>query len=143
MLKEDLSDFFPPPTRANGSLTPFRLIAPGIAWGIFLVLLAFIVPRIEAIFEDFGIPLPRHTILVIRASHLVIRASSPVFVVLSLLLVLLGANWLMLIAQSKRREAGLSGAWSVLMLGTPLLLIALTLATLVQPLLTIMGRLSG
>ena len=74
--------------------------------------------------------------MVIRASHLVVAHAS-------LLLVLLGADWLMLNAQSERGEAGLSRAWSVLMLVSSLLLIALTLVALVLPLFTIMARLSG
>jgi hypothetical protein len=142
MLKEDLSGFVPVPARAEGNLPPFRLIAHCIAWGLFLVLLAFVVPRVEAIFLDFGIPLPRPTLLVIGASHWVMWALTPVVAIPALLL-LLGADWLMLNARSGRAQAGLLQAWSVLMLASPLLLIALTLVGLVLPLLTIMTRLNG
>jgi len=70
-------------------------------------------------------------------------ASPPVVAIAVLLLVLLGADWLMLNAQSERGEEGWSLAWSMLMFASPLLLIALTLGALVLPLLSITTRLSG
>ena len=143
MLKEDLSDFFPALKRSKGRLTPFRLITHCYVWGLFLVILAFVVPRVEVIFADFGVPLPRLTILVIRASHLVNWASPPAVAISLLLLVLLGEDWLMLNAQSERGEEGWSLAWSMLMFASPLLLIGLTLVALVLPLLSITTRLSG
>ena len=143
MLKEELSDSFPALKRSKGRLTPFRLIAHCYVWGLFLVILAFVVPRVEVIYADFGIPLPRLTILVIRASHLVNWASPPAVAISLLLLVLLGADWLMLNAQSERGEEGWSLAWSMFMFASPLLLIALTLVALVLPLLSITTRLSG
>jgi type II secretory pathway component PulF len=98
---------------------------------------------VVAIFKDFGVPLPRLTNLVIQASHVVNWAWSPVVAILLVLLVLLGADWLMLNAQSERGEEGWAMAWSMLMFVCPLLLIALTLLALFLPLLTIMTRLSG
>jgi hypothetical protein len=142
-LNKDLSDFFPAPRRAAGRLTPVRLVAHCYVWGLFLLLLAFLVPRIEAIFKDFGVPLPRLTSLVIKASDLVSRESPPVVSVTLLLLILLGTDWLMLDARAKRGDEGRAMAWSMLMFASPLLLIALTLAALFLPFLTIMTRLSG
>jgi type II secretory pathway component PulF len=142
-LNEDLSDYLQTPRRAEGHLTPFRLVAHCYVWGLFLLLLAFLVPRIEAIFADFGVPLPKLTRLVLRASHLVSSESPPVVAITSLLLILLGADWLMLDAQSKRGDEGWAMAWSMLMLASPLLLIALTLVALFLPVLTTMTRLSG
>jgi hypothetical protein len=107
------------------------------------VLLALVVPRVEAIFLDFGVPLPRPTLLLIRASHLVSWASTPLLVIPSLLLVLLGLDWLILNIRPERGKAGLAGTWSALMFASPVLLIALTLAALVLPLLTILARLIG
>jgi hypothetical protein len=143
MLKEDMSEFFPAPKRAAGRLTPFRLIAHCYVWGLFLLIMAFVVPRVEGIFADFGVPLPRLTILAIGASHLVLWASSPVVTIPLLLLILLGADWLMLNAQSERGEEGWALAWSMLMFACPLLLIALTLVAFVLPFFTITTRLSG
>ncbi len=114
----------------------YGLIAHGIAWGLLLALLALVVPRVEANFTDFGVPLPQVTILVIRVSHQVVA-------LMSLTLVVLGADWLMRYAHSVRADSGLSRAWSVLMLVCPLAWIALTLVALALPLFTIMHRLSG
>jgi hypothetical protein len=50
---------------------------------------------------------------------------------------------LILNIRPERGEAGLARTWSALMLASPLLLIALTLAVLVLPLLTILTRLIG
>ncbi len=112
------------------------MIAHGIAWGLLLVLLAFVVPRMEAKFTDFGIPLPQLTIRVIRVSHQVLALTA-------LILGVLVADGLMWNAQSARGESEWSRAWSLLMLVAPLLGIALTLVALALPFATIMPRLSG
>ena len=143
MSKDDPWPVKPSSQRAEETPSPFGLIAHCIAWGLFLVLLALIVPRIEAIFLDFGIPLPRLTLLLIRASHLVSWASTPLVALPTLLLVLLGVDWLILNIRPERGEAGLARTWSALMLASPLLLIALALAALVSPLLTILTDLVG
>ncbi len=61
----------------------------------------------------------------------------------ALLSVLLGADWLVLRAQSERGDAELAGAWSTLMLVLPLLSTALVVAALIQPLFTTDFGLSG
>jgi hypothetical protein len=143
MSRDDSWSDSPASRRAEETPAPFGLIAHGIAWGLFLVLLGLVVPRIEAIFLDFGIPLPRPTLLLIRASHLVSWASTPLVALPTLLLVLLGVDWLILNIRPDPGEAGLARTWSALMLASPLLLIALTLAALVLPLLTILTDLVG
>ena len=143
MLKEELSDSFPARKEIEGASDSLPNDCHGYVWGLFLVILAFVVPRVEVIYADFGIPLPRLTILVIRASHLVNWASPPAVAISLLLLVLLGADWLMLNAQSERGEEGWSLAWSMFMFASPLLLIGLTLVALVLPLLSFTTRLSG
>jgi type II secretory pathway component PulF len=143
MSKEDPWPVSPAQQSAEAAPASFGLIAHCIAWGLFLVLLTVIVPRIEAIFQDFGTPLPRPTRLLIRASHLVIWAAAPLVAIPSLLLVLLGMDWLILNIRPERGEARLARTWSALMLASPLLLIALTLAALVLPLLTILTRVTG
>jgi type II secretory pathway component PulF len=117
-------------------VTSYGLTVHRVAWGLLVALFAFVVPRAEAIFADFDSPLPRLTVLVIRASHWVVPFAS-------LVLGLLGADWLIMNARSERDGAGLVRAWSVLMFALPLLLIALTLTALVLPLLSIMTTLSG
>lgn len=114
----------------------FCLYAHGIAWGLFLAILVYAVPRAEAIFADFGIPLPRQTSFLFRASH---RA----FALVAVLWVLMYVDWLMIKALSRRGKVTLSQAWPALMLIAPLLLIVWTLVVLVLPFLTIMPRLSG
>ncbi len=143
MMKENWAGSIPAPKRAAGRLTPFRLGAHCYTWGLFLVLLAFAVPRAESIFLDFGVPLPRLTNLVVGASHVVARSFPPVVAIPSLLLLLLGADWLILNAQSERGEEGWALAWSMLMFASPLFLIGLTVVALVIPFLTITTRLSG
>ena len=117
-------------------MSRFRLIVHCIAWGLLLALLAFVVPRVEANFNDYGVPLPHVTILVIRASHRVV-------VFASLAVLVLVADGLMRNARSRRSGSGLARAWSVLMLACPLFMIALALVALALPFFTIMPRLSG
>jgi type II secretory pathway component PulF len=92
MSRDDPWPVSPASQRAEETPAPFGLIAHCVAWGLFLVLLALVVPKVEAIFLDFGIPLPRPTLLLIRASHLVSWASTPLVVIPSLLVVLLGVD---------------------------------------------------
>jgi hypothetical protein len=142
-VEKGVSDVFPMATELNRSPTRSRLITHGIACGLFLVVLAVGVPRVEATYSDYNVPLPRLSILVFAAAHVVSWGSPPIVVVPVLFLILLSADWLMLKALVARSGSELTGAWSMFMLGAPLLLIALTLFALIQPLLTIMPRLSG
>lgn len=48
-------------------------------------MLYFIIPKFEAIFQDFGVPLPRVTLFVIAASHFLVRATGPILAVVLLL----------------------------------------------------------
>jgi type II secretory pathway component PulF len=115
--------------------TRFRLITHGIAMGLFLLVLAVGVPKVERVFADFGAPLPQATVLVIRASH-----RSIAFMLSTL--VLLGVDWSMLAILSRRGDAQRARAWSVSMIAMPLLMIALILVALGLPLIT-MDTLSG
>ncbi len=109
--------------------TRIRLISHGIALGLFFLLLTFGVPRVERPFTDFGIPLPRATILVIRASHWPIAISSSI-------LVLLGIDGYLLEILSRRGDPRWARTWSALMIATPLVIMALILAALGLPLIT-------
>jgi type II secretory pathway component PulF len=135
VLNDDRSVLVPAPERIGGSSTRFGLIAHEIAWGFLLVLLAFVVPRVEANFIDYGIALPQVTSLVIWASHQVVAFTS-------LALVVLVVDGLMR-NTSERGGSGLSRAWSVLMLVSPLAWIALTLLALALPFFTIDPHFSG
>jgi hypothetical protein len=139
-MNDDLSDSLLSARKAPGGSTLLLRLACDIAWGLLLMLLLFVVPRVEVIFQDFGVPLPRVAGLVIRASHLV---QIHLVVVAPLLVVLLGADWLIRDALFPPGEAGVSRAWSLLMLAAPLILIALVLVALGLPLLNIDHRLSG
>jgi hypothetical protein len=88
------------------------------------------------LFSEYDIPLPRLTTFVIRASH----AQA---VLILLVPAVLGADWYVLGRFSKRGDIEGAWTWSAVMIATPLLLIVLTLAALVLPLLTIDNGLSG
>lgn len=138
-MKEDLIDIPPSGKGTVPGSIPSRLITHGSAWVLFLILTGIGVPRIETFLADFGIPLPRLTILAIRAAHSLVGLVPSI-------LGLLGVDWLVLDALSRRADLGRSRSWSLLMLATPLLLIALTLAAMLLPLYPPWGcrmRLSG
>jgi type II secretory pathway component PulF len=135
-MKDDLIDI-PPSEKGTvpGSIRS-RLIAHGTAWWLFLMLSGFGMPRTETIFADFGIPMPQLTILAIRASHSVVGLVSSI-------LVLLGVDWFVLDALSRRGDVGRSRSWSALMVATPLVMIVLTLVAMSLPLFGCRMRLSG
>jgi hypothetical protein len=87
-------------------------------------------------FIEYDIPLPRLAIFVIRASH-----ARAVFV--SLIPVLVGADWYVLVRFSRRADVEWARSWSAVMIAAPLLLIVVTLAALFLPYLTTDNGLSG
>ncbi len=136
MLDEDLQDFSPPRKGAGARSTCFRLIAHAIAWGVFLAFLVFGTARVEPIFADFGVPLPNVTVWVIEASHRVVAS-------VALTLLLLVADGLVLDTLCRRGDVLRAWSWSLLMIGTPLSLVAVTLWALLLPLLIGTTGLSG
>jgi hypothetical protein len=136
VLNDEPAEFMTDRKRAHWLWTCFRLIIHGIAWGLFMALLGFGVPRFEAVFADFGVPLSDLSIRVIEASHIV-------DVLAMLTLILLVADGFVL--ESFRRRGIVKGSrrWSSLMIATPLLLVALTVVGLVLPLFTLNQKLSG
>ena len=140
MSRDDLADISPSPKKATRGFTPTWGIAHGIAWGLLFVLLAFGVPRVEAIFKDFGVDLPGATILVIRASHLVVGFF---YFLAALLLILLGTAWSLLDALTRRGEVRSARAWSILMFAAPLLLIVLAALAVGLPMLGMGNGLDG
>jgi type II secretory pathway component PulF len=107
-----------------------------IAWGLLMALLGVVVPKFEAAFADFGIPLSDLSIGVIEASHIV-------GVLATLTLILLVADGFILELFRRRDIVKGSRGWSSLMIATPLLLAALTMVALVFPLFTLHQKLSG
>jgi hypothetical protein len=137
MLDEDLQDFTPLRKSAGARSTCFRLAAHAIARGVFLAFLVFATGWVEPIFADFGVPLPNVTIWVIEASHRVVAS-------VSLTLLLLAADGLVLDALCRRGDVLRAWSWSLMMIATPLSMIAVTLWALLLPLLTTCPmRLSG
>ena len=106
------------------------------AWGIALALLGVAVPKAEAIFKDFGIPLPRITLLLLRISHLS-------WAWISLALSVLVVDWFMRDAASEEDDPTIWRIWSTLLLAIPLLLIGLVLWALAMPCFNLDHRLSG
>ena len=113
---------FSPASRTKPRSLGSGLIVHGLAWALFLGLLAFLVPKFEVIFKDFGVDLPSLTKIAIKASHFLIYY--PIVAVPPVLLVLVLDGWLRS-KFSKRQQDGKSRGWSMVMLAIPLLLIAL------------------
>ena len=136
VVNDELSDLVPIRDKNATVWTCLRLLAQGIAWGVFLVLLACVVPRFEMTFADFGVPLPNLTILVIEASHMLIA-------VIAVTVTLLIADGFVMAHFARRGDVVRVRSWSLLMIATPVVMVALTLGALVLPMLTVMQRLSG
>jgi type II secretory pathway component PulF len=142
MSNTDPLEFGPVAEHSDGRLTAWHVIACYL-WAILLLVLTFVMPRAEAIFRDFGIPLPRATELVIDLSHMVVRLSLPVVAVIVLILILAGPDWLALHVPSKQAREEWQLGWSAILFVLPILLMALAVWSLVVPFLTITTRLSG
>jgi type IV pilus assembly protein PilC len=57
----------------------YPIVVVFVACTIVGFILYFIIPKFEAIFKDFGVPLPRMTIILIEASHFLIKYFYVVF----------------------------------------------------------------
>jgi type II secretory pathway component PulF len=136
MLEDELADFMTYRKRPNAWLMWLRLMCHGIAWGLLVALLAFGVPRFEAVFSDFGVPLPEVTIRVIQASHIT-------SVLIALILLLLVADGFVLADFDRRGVIEGSRRWSTVMIMTPLVLVAVTMVGVILPCLNVMQKLSG
>ena len=64
-----------PVLRSIGGRIAYLSWVVAIGLGIVSFVMYFIIPKFEAIFKDFGVELPRVTILVIQASHVMINYS--------------------------------------------------------------------
>jgi hypothetical protein len=141
MLKDDLADVGPADKVLQPRLIRFRVIAHAIAWALCLSLFLFVVPKIEAVFDDFNVPLPRKTAFVIALAHRVIHYQY--LIVVGLILIIAGAEWLMRVALSNQANSDSCRRLSRLLVVAPLVLIVLALIALSIPLFTLMTPLSG
>jgi hypothetical protein len=141
MSKDDLSDFVATTTVKN---TRWRVgsgpIIHGIAWFVCLALLFFVVPRVEAIFKDFGVDLPLLTKVLVKASHLAVKFALLLVPLVVFLMVLDGK---VMAALRQRGDDGQALAWSAFMMAAPLVVVAVVVVGLVLPMVTITSRLSG
>jgi hypothetical protein len=137
VLDEDLQAFSSPRKKTGARSTCFRLVTHAIAWSVFLAFLVFATGWVEPIFADFGVPLPNVTLWVIEASHRVVAS-----VALTVLLLVVDA--LVLDALCRRGDVLRARSWSLLMIATPLSMVAVVLGALLLPMFSTCGmRLSG
>ena len=112
MSNADLSDFAPldGPKARPGMV---GLIVSALAWGGWLGLLAFVVPRFEVVFRDFGIELGGPMMLAVHASH-------HLFVLVPLAVGVLAADaWHRDVLWRKKGRPRPGFAWTSLVLGVP------------------------
>jgi type II secretory pathway component PulF len=141
MSKDDLANVGPADKVVQSRLIRLRVIAHAIAWGLCLGLFLFIVPKIEAVFNDFNLPLPRNTAFVIALARRIVRYQF--LVVILLILIIAGAEWFMRIALSDQANNDSCRRLSRLLVVAPLVLMVLALIALSMPLFTLMTSLSG
>jgi type II secretory pathway component PulF len=141
MSTDDLADVGPADKVVQPRLIRLQVIAYAIACGLCLGLFLFVVPKIEAVFKDFNVPLPRHTAFVIALAHRVIRYRY--LIVVGLILIIAGAEWFMRVALSDQANSDSRRRLSRLLVVAPLVLIVLALIALSIPLFTLTTPLSG
>jgi type II secretory pathway component PulF len=134
MLHDECWDFAPIREKSEMTLNYLRLTTHGISWAVLLALPACGVPKLERIFADFGIPLSNLTMIVIEASHLVIA-------IIAMTVILLVADWFLMARFVRRGDVVSVRSWSVLMVGAPFVMVALTLWALILPMVAVIQRL--
>jgi type II secretory pathway component PulF len=136
MSNADLADF---PIETKGIFRPGKasLIAPALVWAFALAILAFVVPKFEAIFRDFGIEMGSLTTVTIWASRS--------------WLVLLGMVVVLHVVDSIVRDAlsdgkgrrGAAIAWAGLMMVLPLASLGFVIVTIGATLTGLLLKMSG
>jgi hypothetical protein len=136
MSNADLADF------ATKEKTVDRLrsmgwIAPALAWGLVLVILAVVVPKFEAVFRDFGVDLNWMMKLIVGASHLWLAVLGVV--------VVLGVVDSIVLDSLMAREDGrrLARCWSALMLVPPFSVIGFMVVAMMSTVGGMMWKLTG
>jgi hypothetical protein len=132
----DLADFVPTPTKGVAGSPTGWLIAHGIAWGVWLVVLIVAVRTMEVIFQDFGVDLPGMTVFFIKVAHAKVLLAPAVLILLLL-------DRTVLNARHRRGDARGFRTWAIAMMALPILLFAATTVALVLPLADLMARLAG
>ncbi len=136
MSNADLADFG---SKEKARIRPriTGLMAPAFVWALVLALLAFVVPKFEVVFRDFGLDLGWMMLVIVRASHLSLA-------LLGLVVVLLVVDSIvrdLLAAREDRRRLAL--AWSSLMFGLPLATFSLMIVAIGTTLTGLLFKLSG
>ncbi|APW58824.1 hypothetical protein BSF38_00228 [Paludisphaera borealis] len=131
-----MSDFSPSGEKVEKESTRDGFLLHVLGCALLLSLLGFVGPRLYAIYRDFGVPLPRATVNVFRASHLGAYVV-PIFVAL------LAADRLVLKSLKRRGDADWLRFYSKSVWMGLAMLILWTLFALCVPLTTTMTRLSG
>lgn len=136
MSNADFVDFIPK-DRGRPRTGFVGLIAPALAWGLVLAILAFVVPRFEVIFKDFGISLSWMTRLVVGASRFSLAW-------LGVVVVLLVADSIVRESLAMRKDGpGWSKVWSTSMLLLPMAAFIVLVVTLGTTLTGLLLKLSG
>jgi hypothetical protein len=141
MSKNDLADVGLSDKAVQPRSTWFRVIAHASAWALCLGLFLFVVPKFEAVFKDFNVPLPRNTAFVIALAHRIVRYQ--VLVLAGLILIITGAEYFLRVALSDQANSVSCRRLSRLLVVAPLVLIVLALIALLIPLFTLVTPLSG
>lgn len=128
-MKDCLSDFDPPKLQRPSR---FLLSLPTLGWLLLFGTLGFVVPQFEAVFADFGVDLPRFSVIIIQCSHAVSRYAPG-------LLCFVALAWILVLFPPEQKTPSRK-ALIVLFL-TPMALMALSILALALPLLGLSGRL--
>ncbi len=140
MTHADLSDIDFEKSRRGGRGSA-GLVVTALAWGSMLALLAFVVPKFETIFKDFGVDLGRMTSLSIHASHLLVDY---LYVFAPLALVVVGLDaWHRDALQRRKGDPRPGLAWSLATLGFPLAVVVGSILGLGWSLIILQLRLRG
>jgi type II secretory pathway component PulF len=117
----------------------FHVVLHGLPWGGLLLVYLFVVPRFALVFDDFGLDLPQMTVM--SASALVARYW---YLALALMLMGLALDYRVLTAYTGRRQWHWARfCWLLVMVGLPILNLALTMAALFVPLMNLTQSLGG
>lgn len=125
-----MSNFSPSGGNVEKENTRDGFLLHVLGGALLLALLGFVVPRLEAIYRDFGVRLPRAAVNVIRASHLGAYLA-PIFVVLLAVdrLVLKGlkrvgdAEWLRFYSKSVTIALAVFILWTLFAMCIPLFIL--------------------
>lgn len=112
-----------------------HVVSHGLLWGGLLLVYLFVAPRFALLFDDFGLDLPQMTVSVISASAFAARYW---YLALALLLMGLALDYRVLTIYTGRRQWRWARfCWLLVMVGLPMLNLALTMVALFVPLMNL------